>query len=92
MNIANVGRSSPSSQGGYGAYPSSPRSFDSNGGGTGIGSLPLVGKYFPQSLLHQGTGDLLHHDCRAALHLDRWGRTGRLAVQTGRILLGRLVL
>jgi serine/threonine-protein kinase ULK/ATG1 len=59
MNIANVGRSSPSSQGGYGygygAYPSSPRSFDSNGGGGGgggIGSLPLVGKYFPQSLLH----------------------------------------
>ncbi|KNZ54885.1 ULK/ULK protein kinase [Puccinia sorghi] len=51
MNIANFGRSSPSNQGHvYGAYPSSPRSFDSGGGG--IGSLPIVGKYFPQSHHH----------------------------------------
>ncbi|EFP85907.2 ULK/ULK protein kinase [Puccinia graminis f. sp. tritici CRL 75-36-700-3] len=49
MNIANFGRSSPSSQGHYGPHPSSPRSFDSGGGG--IGSLPLVGKYFPQAVL-----------------------------------------
>lgn len=56
MNITNFGRSSPSSQGHYGTYPSSPQSFDSSagGGGTGgvaggIGSLPIFGKYFPQS-------------------------------------------
>ncbi|KAA1113448.1 Serine/threonine-protein kinase [Puccinia graminis f. sp. tritici] len=49
MNIANFGCSSPSSQGHYGPHPSSPRSFDSGGGG--IGSLPLVGKYFPQAVL-----------------------------------------
>ncbi|KAI9625837.1 hypothetical protein H4Q26_016085 [Puccinia striiformis f. sp. tritici PST-130] len=52
MNIANFGRSSPSSLPHYhnNPYPSSPRSFDSTGaGGAGIGSLPLVGKYFPQT-------------------------------------------
>lgn len=54
MMITNFGRSSPSQNYQYNPYPSSPRSFDSNGGGGGIGSLPIVGKYFPQSYTSTG--------------------------------------
>lgn len=54
MMITNIGRSSPSQNYHYNGYPSSPRSFDSGGGGGGIGSLPIVGKYFPQS--YNGSG------------------------------------
>ncbi|KAH9824852.1 ULK/ULK protein kinase [Melampsora americana] len=54
MMITNIGRSSPSYNYHYNGYPSSPRSFDSSGGGGGIGSLPIVGKYFPQSYNSSG--------------------------------------
>ncbi|MBW0527201.1 hypothetical protein O181_066916 [Austropuccinia psidii MF-1] len=58
VNITNYGRSSPSNQAYHPYYPSSPRSFDSSGGGGGggFGSLPLVGKYFPQSYHHNHAG------------------------------------
>ncbi|KAI8444650.1 hypothetical protein BY996DRAFT_8078340 [Phakopsora pachyrhizi] len=55
MMITNFGRSSPSTTALHNNYSSSPRSFDSNGGG-GIGSLPIVGKYFPQSNQAQSPG------------------------------------
>ncbi|KAG0139648.1 hypothetical protein CROQUDRAFT_137060 [Cronartium quercuum f. sp. fusiforme G11] len=54
LMITNYGRSSPSQNYHYSPYPSSPRSFDSGGAGGGIGSLPIVGKYFPQNYNNSG--------------------------------------